>query len=267
MIDKDQVSNISPSSFRGQLIRFRQAEAKRYRSLLLRFKSAVPLTPWSPPPPPPPLELEHAKKLLNKFPAKQKVGQERVARDPLGVNPWRAAGLRRDEVRNCGVLSWFMDPVGDHGQGFRFLRCFTDICELATDLPESWDSDQVVVRNERWLDSKSRADIQIVGRRFVIQIEAKIGAPIDPDQLARYHALMLLLYPDPCKRVELLLSLHRVPRIATPPEGMNFITWGDMARALRLFGGEGTDVQRALSPVIQDLGHQYADYIEDVILI
>lgn len=203
----------------------------------------------------------------------QKAGQEREAKDPQTINPWFAAGLRRDEVRNCGVLSWFLNPVANHGQGFRFLHCVAHTCKLTSNRPDAgcclplgWEAEQVVVRNERWLDTSSRADIQVVGQSFVVQIEAKIGASPDDEQLMRYHNLMRLHYPDPFKRIELFLSIHRNPTLKAAPKGLKFITWGDMADALRLFGGKGTDVQIALNPFVQDLGNQYADYIEEVIL-
>lgn len=182
------------------------------------------------------------------------------------LNPWAAAGLRRDEVRNCGVLAWFMDPAGNHGQGFRFLRCIAEICNLTACLPAGWDYEQVVVRNERWLDASNRADIQVVGQHYVIQIEAKIGAPPDDEQLVRYHNLLKLHYPYPCKRIELFLSTTRKPRLKAPPADLKLITWGDMSDALRLFAGEGTEHQRALNPIVQNLSEQYAKYIEDFIL-
>lgn len=36
-------------------------------------------------------------------------------------NPWAAAALRRDEVRNASVLAWFLDPSGGHGCGDALL--------------------------------------------------------------------------------------------------------------------------------------------------
>lgn len=39
----------------------------------------------------------------------------------LLANPWSAASLRRDEVRNASVLRWFLDPNGGHGCGDALL--------------------------------------------------------------------------------------------------------------------------------------------------
>jgi len=118
-----------------------------------------------------------------------------------------------------------------------------------------------VVRTERWLDSENRADIQVVGRRFVIQIEAKIDAPISEDQLQRYHALLVSHYPNFIRR-ELLLSRYSNPALKLDYD-LQCTTWDKVAEALRLFGGEGE--QKALSSKVRLLARQYADYIEDEI--
>jgi hypothetical protein len=105
-------------------------------------------------------------------------------------NPWAAAALRHDEVRNAGVLAWLLDPRGGHGCGSLLL---TDLLgrigrHLQFGFPDG-PSPNCVVSVEDCPDgiNASRVDIQIDDPdRFFIVIEVKIGAPEQPGQLERY---------------------------------------------------------------------------------
>ncbi|MDP1612793.1 MAG: PD-(D/E)XK nuclease family protein [Sulfuritalea sp.] len=109
------------------------------------------------------------------------------------VNVWRVAGLRRDELRNCQVLSWILDRFGDHGQGSAILE---RLVELAGKQMAGITAEKVRMNNY-WTriesqplgDLESRVDIEIESAAFLIFIEVKVRAPETGDQLKRYADL------------------------------------------------------------------------------
>jgi len=103
-------------------------------------------------------------------------------------NPWAAAALRRDEVRNASVLAWFLDPRGGHGCGDALLVFLLDrIRGRLPGFPER-QSLRCDVTVEDYPDGSiaNRVDIQVDDPAFVIIVEVKIGAPEQPGQLERY---------------------------------------------------------------------------------
>lgn len=103
-------------------------------------------------------------------------------------NPWAAAALRRDEVRNASVLAWFLNPRGGHGYGSALLQFLLD--RIRRRLPEfpCGASSRSTVTVEECPDGSNanRVDIQIDDREYFIVVEVKIDAPEQPGQLERY---------------------------------------------------------------------------------
>jgi PD-(D/E)XK nuclease superfamily len=91
----------------------------------------------------------------------------------------------RDEVRHCRVLGWLLDPIGTHGFGDRMLRrLLDDVTETAGRERETLTIDGTVrIRLEQVRDG-ARADIVVYGSSWCVLIEAKIGDPERPGQLA-----------------------------------------------------------------------------------
>ncbi|HZF86211.1 MAG TPA: PD-(D/E)XK nuclease family protein [Burkholderiaceae bacterium] len=103
-------------------------------------------------------------------------------------NPWAAAALRRDEVRNASVLAWFLDPRGGHGCGDALLVSLLDrIRGRLPDFPER-PSPRCTVAVEECPDGSraNRVDIQVDDPTFIVVVEVKIDAPEQPGQLERY---------------------------------------------------------------------------------
>jgi hypothetical protein len=103
-------------------------------------------------------------------------------------NPWAAAALRRDEVRNASVLAWFLNPRGGHGCGNALLVFLLD--QIRNHLPGfpcgSSSSGTVTVEECPDGSNANRVDIQIDDREFFIVVEVKIDAPEQLGQLERY---------------------------------------------------------------------------------
>lgn len=109
-------------------------------------------------------------------------------------NVWRAAGLKRDELRNSAVLAWLLDRHGDHGQGSAILERLLQL--LPTYFP-NLDKEFPNAKNAEgnyWTytescplgEKENRVDIEIDGREFLLFIEVKIGAQETNKQLDRY---------------------------------------------------------------------------------
>lgn len=107
----------------------------------------------------------------------------------LLANPWLAASLRRDEVRNAAVLRWFLDPNGDHGCGGVLLEYLLERagCQLTYPFPIK-PSVHCALSVEECPDGDraSRVDIQIDDPTFFMLVEVKIDAYEQPNQLDRY---------------------------------------------------------------------------------
>lgn len=109
-------------------------------------------------------------------------------------NPWRAARLGRDEVRNTAVLTWLLDPSGDHGLGFMLLNTMLGLVHPSQNQIPAAVAGNVRVTREAILgdDGVNRVDIEIrchdVHQPFYLVIEAKVDAREGDAQIPRYIA-------------------------------------------------------------------------------
>jgi hypothetical protein len=104
-------------------------------------------------------------------------------------NPWTAAALHRNEVRNARVLAWFLNPKGGHGCGDALLIALLD--QIGRHMPGGFPDrpgPSCAVSVEEYPDglNRSRVDIQIDDPAFFVIIEVKIDASEQPGQLERY---------------------------------------------------------------------------------
>lgn len=115
----------------------------------------------------------------------------------LTLNPWTAAGVKRNEVRNCAVLATLIDSDQLGATARRFLAALLARVPNAdqrgfpvTDIA----SGHYVVRCETCIagDWSNRVDLMIesttLGDGWTIAIEAKIDAGFGKAQLEDYHA-------------------------------------------------------------------------------
>jgi hypothetical protein len=104
-----------------------------------------------------------------------------------GINIWDAAGLGLDERRNVGVLAQLWTPTSLGRLSFDFLTTFLSRVKGAEgiNLERGY---HVHTEHRPTGDGAHRVDLVIETRELIIGVEAKIRAPADAKQLARYEA-------------------------------------------------------------------------------
>jgi len=145
-------------------------------------------------------------------------------------DPWAIAGLKRDEVRNSGVLAWLLNPRGTHGFGGVALEALLKTLNgFPTDVSRS------VVRTEDSPDGDfgNRVDIVVDDPGFYLMIEVKIGAPEGTEQLFRYAMVAQQLH-----RGRPFAILYLTPQGCMPKTAGNFedrvvaVSWRQLARVI-----------------------------------
>jgi hypothetical protein len=177
---------------------------------------------------------------------------EIIEKTGLFADPWSAASLRRDEVRNASVLRWFLDPAGNHGCGDALLSYLLGRVKREQDdrfpiKPSA--SCTVAVEECPDGDQASRVDIQIDDAAFFLIVEVKIGANEQTGQLARYCGLAAAragsLRPW---SVVFLTTNGRAPVTAGDHVGKVLsLSWKDLAAALRRAALACSDTPRVLA--------------------
>ena len=98
-----------------------------------------------------------------------------------------ALGLTGQELANCRVLGWLLDPLAPHGLGNRILQRFlAHLNALAGEgrLPTESTTARTTIALE---DARAgaRADVVLYGVGWTVVIEAKLGAGEQPQQGVR----------------------------------------------------------------------------------
>lgn len=159
-----------------------------------------------------------------------------MAKVEAAGDPWKASGLRRDEVRNSSVLAWFLDPKGGHGLGDAPLRALLAKVGRKLPFPDA-PSRACVVMVEDCPDGSraSRVDVTIDDPgRFFLGIEVKIDAPEQPEQLERYCRIAEARACDGRPwAVAFLTPTGRKPSTAGEGENVVPTSWSDVAAFLR----------------------------------
>ncbi len=143
--------------------------------------------------------------LLSGFISSFQISIENVQTTGLLANVWEVAGLKRNEVRIAGVLSWFLDSCESHGQKHKLcaslldfisqnIRNETNIISMAQ-FPVSQNLCSILGQARYRAvteicplgERENRVDIEINGECILLFIEVKIDAQQGESQLARYH--------------------------------------------------------------------------------
>lgn len=127
-------------------------------------------------------------------------------------NLFEAVGMVWQENRHSNFLGFLLDPRQSHGLGSTFLEMFLQ--RVLKDIAPGrlgvsplhfhlWDLSETVLDRE-W----NFIDILIQNHeyRFVVAIENKVRIGEHSDQLRRYRELVRDAFPDPWKRIHILLS-------------------------------------------------------------
>lgn len=188
-------------------------------------------------------------------------------------NVWRAAGLKRDEVRNSAVLAWLLDQHGDHSQGNKILwdvLCMINYkIELSSIKNINFPKPEAVekpywtrVESCPFGERESRVDIEIGGDGFLLFIEVKIDAPMTGNQLDRYIEIgniksknrpwgVVLLTPedDP-------FSKYEVSETAKNHTNMVSLSWNDLSVILEKYA------KKLIPSFSHHMVLQYSKYIK-----
>lgn len=111
------------------------------------------------------------------------------------IDFWQLADLKRNEVRNSRILSWFLDPAEPHGYGAELFHAWMKALLNGNEFENLRDkiADKEVYRVSTevnpFSDQSNRFDIEIDSDAFYLCIEVKIDASEGSDQLARYAEL------------------------------------------------------------------------------
>ena len=206
-----------------RLSRFFEAAAPHFREL--RRQSA-------PAPSPPILEMTALQTFLDGL-----RGPLEIARtDGARLNVWGTAGLKRDEVRNAGVLAALFDPNQSGDRAAAFLSAFLDRVQGADraglPTPGELEAGYSVQTEACPLGAAdSRVDLSVEGSRFILLIEVKIDAGEGVEQLSRYAQVLRAKAMALNKRAA-LVYLSPTPAKAPPPATF-YADWGAVHGAAR----------------------------------
>jgi hypothetical protein len=178
------------------------------------------------------------------------------------INVWEVAGIGKDEVRNCAVLSWLLDCHGTHGQGAAFLHCFLNSLQTVpsnTCLPRLPQAAQARAPYRTVLEKaydegcsddntpNSRVDIVIEKETFLLFIEAKVYAGETGNQIERYNRILQSRAGGrPCGLV-FLTPDGRTARDESA-EDVACLSWSRLADSLERFTNEQGISDGTISP-------------------
>lgn len=170
-----------------------------------------------------------------------------------GINVWSAAGVGTDERRNVGVLAqlWMRASMGEVSE--RFLKAF--LGRVAGAEGVNLDQGYSIHTEHRPMgDGAHRVDLVIETRDVIIGIEAKIRAPADVDQLARYAGELRARAAH-----KGVFCRHKLIFLGPRPRNFDCAlssTWSDVASAAR-------DAARNASGMSRRLLRDFASHISN----
>ncbi len=207
------------------------------------------------------LTVKEADEFLTDFEERWDEFAEINIANPPFINIWDVAGLDKDEVRNCKILKWLLDPKESHFQRSRFFRCLLGHMHIE---PALENTDEIRVRPQVYIpEGNCILDIVIEGEAFFICIEAKIDAPESKEQLRQqYNGVHESGILEGRRFIGKYLTRHGVNKGAVT-EGFTRLLWRDVASALIRFSTTSgpEDELVAISPFIRDLARHYAGFI------
>jgi hypothetical protein len=164
-------------------------------------------------------------------------------------DPWAAARLRRDEVRNASVLAAFLTPRQTGDLAYRFLHALL----RRLDDPRGSLPTLAMLRHGyrvRTEDcplglSSERVDLTLEGPSFLLGIEVKIDAPEGDDQFGRYVRTITRRARDGDRSAHVVILARRRMKV---PDAIA-ADWSDVASAAREIAA--TDPANPISRVLR----------------
>ncbi|OHB32472.1 MAG: hypothetical protein A2X84_06180 [Desulfuromonadaceae bacterium GWC2_58_13] len=223
----------------------------KFRRLFMELKSILPKEQMIQIEP---LSVETTYNFLSRFNSADKKGKAQRAENPPSLIFWNALGFSKDEVTNCRIISWLLDPKADHCQENKFFSCLLQLEQLKS--ISNYATQNIYVTREEWLNENNRADIVIHGSRFVIVIEVKIDAPERTNQREDYQSIMEICYPF---KKFVGIYLCKKSQINDSGSWLN-IRWDDVVEVIDVFTSKNND-SSCRSQFVTELIRQYGKYI------
>ena len=176
------------------------------------------------------------------------------------INVWQQSGLKRDEVRNTGVLAWWLDQQGNHGLGRLLFDAFIDVLNavnLNNDTLKCEGDYATYVESLPLAELENRIDVEIVGKQFLLFIEVKIDASEGEQQLARYLKLLSNKAKHHKIKNTALIYLTINNKTFSTERGIYSASWSQVAQALLSIQLPKTAVHA------QSLLHQFCRHIQE----
>lgn len=129
-------------------------------------------------------------------------------------------GLQHQELANCRVLAWLLDPLAPHGLGATALRSLLRHLDHVAEEPpfsnvDGLERTAIVLEEAR---GRTRADVVLYGPSWTIVIEAKMGATEQPEQGRR----LADAWPD---AIYVFLTKRGKPMVTTGGSTWIPLTW------------------------------------------
>lgn len=126
------------------------------------------------------------------------------------------------EIRHSNVLSWFLDPKGNHGLGDRILRAVIQHIAVTQNEP---DTEKIDFQSFRIQREWKNIDILAESNEFVLCIENKIFSGEHDNQLARYKEIIENKYPNH-KKMYVYLTPYGIK--SSDPENWYSMSYADI---------------------------------------
>lgn len=156
----------------------------------------------------------------------------------IGFNPWEAAGIGHNEVRNSALLAWLLDPRESHGFGRAPLHALLQLINAKrADFPLGYQRYcRIEVEKNPSGDSRNRVDIEIDTDAFFLLIEVKIRAGEQEEQMQRYCE-EAAARAGARKWAVVFLTVHGGASLTAGPDALPeqvpAISWRRLSNALR----------------------------------
>jgi len=191
-----------------------------------------------------PIQYEELRSFFNEF----STAYEKLQSSGVMTNVWEISGLKRDEVRNSSVLSWFLSANSNHGLKGDLCAVLLDKMQniiKTNDKHQDFPTKDSLKEGEEFryqstpevcpIDRDNRVDIVLDGKNILLYIEVKIDAPQGEQQLHRYHNLAKNCHRGRKWGVVYLTPRGGLPDDAQTLENCMAISWLDVSHVFKKY--------------------------------
>jgi hypothetical protein len=167
------------------------------------------------------------------------------------------------EIRHSNVLSWLLNPKGNHGQGALFLRLLLNYIVVPQDLQLPAGAIDGLHVDREGSNEDEKIDLLLLdqNRTWLIVIENKLFSPETGDQLDRYYKYIENRYSDISNRIYFYLTPYGI----SPQREQDALAWVPIGyQAIK--NAVADFLKQTLPNRIEDFLRQYLEHIERNVL-